>query len=84
MISYKTFGTCSREINFEIENGKVKTVKFVGGCKGNTQGLEKLVEGMEIDTVIKKLSGIECRGNTSCPDQLARALAKYKIENNLK
>ena len=79
MYSYKTFGTCSRQINYEItEDNKVKNVKFVGGCAGNTQGVAKLVEGRDIDEVISLLSGIKCRGNTSCPDQLARALIKLK------
>lgn len=79
MYSYKTFGTCSRQINYEItEDNKVKNVKFVGGCAGNTQGVAKLVEGRDVDEVISLLSGIKCRGNTSCPDQLARALIKLK------
>ena len=76
---YNTFGTCSRQINYEItEDNKVKNVKFVGGCAGNTQGVAKLVEGRDVDEVISLLSGIKCRGNTSCPDQLARALIKLK------
>lgn len=83
MFSYKTFGTCSREITFDIENNKVKNVKFIGGCKGNTQGIEKLIEDMDINEVITRLKGIPCRGTTSCPDQLARALEQYKIENNI-
>ena len=79
MYSYKTFGTCSRQINYEItDDNKVKNVKFVGGCAGNTQGVAKLVEGRDVDEVISLLSGIKCRGNTSCPDQLARALIKLK------
>lgn len=81
MFSYKTYGTCSREITFEVEKGKLKNVKFIGGCKGNTQGIEKLVEGMELNEVISRLKGIPCRGTTSCPDQLARALEKYIEEN---
>lgn len=72
---YKTSGTCSREIQYEVENGIVKNVKFIGGCNGNTQGVAALVEGMKIEEVISRLKGIQCgmRG-TSCPDQLAKAL----------
>lgn len=79
MYSYKTRGTCSREIVFEVEDGIVKNVQFVGGCSGNTQGVGKLAEGMTVDEVITRLQGIDCGGKgTSCPDQLARALQKYK------
>ena len=72
---YKTSGTCSREIHYEVENGIVKNVKFIGGCNGNTQGVAALVEGMKIEEVISRLKGIQCgmRG-TSCPDQLVKAL----------
>ena len=75
MYSYKTKGTCSTEIFFDVEDGKVKNVKFVRGCNGNLTGIGALVEGMEVEEVIKKLKGITC-GNkaTSCPDQLAKAL----------
>ena len=78
--SYKTKGTCSREILIEVDNtGIVRNVKFIGGCHGNTQGVSKLVEGMKIDDVISKLKGIDCNGRgTSCPDQLAKALEKIK------
>lgn len=79
MYSYKTFGTCSREIQFDIENDVVREVRFVGGCDGNTKGVATLVQGMKVDDVIQKLRGIDCAGKgTSCPDQLARALEKYK------
>ncbi|MBR4949307.1 MAG: TIGR03905 family TSCPD domain-containing protein [Clostridia bacterium] len=75
MYSYKTKGVCSRQIDFEIEDGKLKNVKFYGGCNGNTQGLSKLVEGMDAKEVVERLKGTNCsmRG-TSCPDQLARAV----------
>lgn len=77
--SYKTRGTCSRQIDFEVEGTKVYNVKFMGGCSGNTQGIQKLADGMEIDTLISQLSGIDCNGRgTSCPDQLAKALIQYK------
>ncbi len=81
MNTYKTYGTCSRQILYDVEDGKVKNVKFIGGCLGNLQGVAKLVEGRDIDEVISLLSGIKCRNNTSCPDQLANALKQYK-ENN--
>lgn len=77
MESYITHGTCSRKINFEIENGVVTKCEFVGGCTGNTQGVAKLVIGLTPKQVIDKLSGIQCRGGTSCPDQLAEAMKKY-------
>ena len=78
---YKTKGTCTREIELEVEDGKIAYVNFVGGCDGNTQGLSKLVQGMEVDDVIERLSGIGCGlRKTSCPDQLARALTAYKEE----
>jgi len=73
--TYKTKNTCSRSIEFEVENGIVKNVKFNGGCMGNTQGIAALVKGMKVEDVIAKCEGIQCgfRG-TSCPDQLAKAL----------
>ena len=77
--TYKTQGTCSREISFEVEDGKVKNVSFFGGCNGNLKGISSLVEGMEVDEVIKKLEGIKCGfKQTSCPDQLAKALKEIK------
>ena len=77
--SYKTHGTCSREIDFEVDGNTVHNVKFCGGCSGNTQGVQKLAEGMDIDKLISLLSGIDCNGRgTSCPDQLAKALLEYK------
>lgn len=77
--SYKTSGTCSREIYFEIEDGKLKNVEYVGGCNGNLKGISSLVEGMDIDDVIARLEGTTCGGKpTSCPDQLARALKEAK------
>lgn len=72
---YKTSGTCSQAIEFDVDNGIVKNVKFIGGCNGNTQGVGKLVEGMKVEDVISRLKGIKCGMRpTSCPDQLARAL----------
>ena len=78
MHTYKTKGTCSRLIKFDVDGDKVKDVQFVMGCHGNTQGVAKLVEGMDIHEVIKRLKGIDCNGRgTSCPDQLAQALEQY-------
>jgi len=71
---YKTKGTCSRTIEFEIDGDVVKNVEFIGGCAGNTAGIGKLVEGKKAEDVVKMLSGINCRGGTSCPDQLATAI----------
>ena len=77
--SYKTRGTCSREITFEVEKGKVKNVQFYGGCNGNLKGIGALVEGMDIDEVITRVEGIQCGMKaTSCPDQLAQALKAAK------
>ena len=80
--SYTTRGTCSRKINFDLEDGIVKNVNFVGGCNGNTKGISQLVNGMQAEDVIKKLEGTQCgfRG-TSCPDQLARALRAALADN---
>ena len=81
-MNYKTSGVCSQQINFDIEGNKLKNVQFIGGCSGNTQGVARLVEGMDIEEVIGRLEGIRCGFRpTSCPDQLAKALKKYK-ENN--
>lgn len=72
--SYKTSGTCSTRIDFEIDENILKNVSFTGGCNGNLQAVSKLVEGLPVDEVIKKLGGISCNGRpTSCGDQLARA-----------
>lgn len=74
---YKTKGTCSQHILFDIEDSKVKNVQFIGGCNGNLQGIGKLVEGLDVTEVIERLKGIHCGTKpTSCPDQLATALSK--------
>ncbi len=75
---YNTKGTCSRQITFDVTDGKVTSVNFIGGCKGNLQAVAKLVEGKTVDEVISLLKGIDCRAGTSCADQLATALIKYK------
>ena len=75
--SYQTSGTCSREILFEIEDGKVRNVQYIGGCNGNLKGIGALIEGMEVNEAISRLDGITCGPKaTSCPDQLAKALKK--------
>lgn len=72
---YKTKGTCSQRIFFDIEDGKVKNVQFLGGCNGNLKGIAALVEGMDAEEVISRVEGIRCgMKGTSCPDQLAKAL----------
>ena len=82
MYNYKTRGTCSRQINFDVVDGKLTNVSFVGGCNGNLQGIGALVEGMTVEDAITRLQGISCNGRpTSCPDQLAQALIQYKSQN---
>lgn len=72
---YKTKGTCSHGITFELEGGRLKNVRFQGGCSGNTQGVAALVEGMPAEEAVRRLSGIRCGFKpTSCPDQLAKAV----------
>ena len=79
MYEYKTSGTCSRSILFDIEDGKIKAVEFTGGCHGNLQGISALVKGMRVEEVIQRMEGICCgRKSTSCPDQLAQALIAAK------
>lgn len=74
--TYKTQGTCSKSIEIELEGDIVKSVRFEGGCHGNTQGIGLLTRGMQAADVIARLEGIDCKGRgTSCPDQLAKALA---------
>ncbi len=80
MFVYKTKGTCSRAIEIEVAGDTIKSVNFVGGCAGNTQGVARLAEGMKIDEAIARLKGIQCRGGTSCPDQLAQALMEIKAQ----
>ena len=76
---YKTQGVCSRAIHFEVEDNNLTDVTFEGGCAGNTQGVARLIEGMDIDDAISRLDGIHCGPRpTSCPDQLAKALKQYK------
>lgn len=78
MESYRTKGTCSRQIIFEVKDNKLTELKFINGCSGNLQAIAKLTLGKDIDEIIDVLKGIKCRENTSCPDQLANALIEYK------
>lgn len=74
-INYTPRGVCSRQITIEITDGVIDSVRFMGGCSGNTQGVASLVRGMKVDEAIERLEGINCNGKgTSCPDQLAKAL----------
>ena len=80
---YKTSGTCSSAINLEVEGDIIKSVSFTGGCNGNLQGISRLVEGMKVEDAISRLKGIRCGfKNTSCPDQLARALESLEAANS--
>lgn len=78
MYVYRTKGTCSQGIEIEMDGSTIKSVHFIGGCTGNTQGVARLAAGMDIDEAISRLKGIQCRNGTSCPDQLARALMQIK------
>ena len=78
-IEYKTKGTCSRGIVVDVEDGVILSCKFIGGCSGNTQGVARLLVGMTVDEAIARLDGIKCGfKSTSCPDQVAKALAEHK------
>ena len=74
METYKTTGTCAPAIEYEVADGKLVSCRFLGGCRGNTQGVARLAEGRPIEEIVRLLKGIQCRNGTSCPDQLARAL----------
>ncbi len=80
--TYRPQGVCSTEMIFDInENNIVKDLKVIGGCNGNLKGISSLITGMKIDDIIVKLSDIKCGyKDTSCPDQIAKALKKYKIK----
>jgi len=80
---HRNKGTCSQSVRFEIEDNKVKNVQFLGGCHGNLQGISKLAEGMDADELIARLKNIRCGlKQTSCPDQLAKAVLEAKEELN--
>lgn len=75
MNTYITKGVCSKKISFDVQDNVIKKIEFESGCNGNLQGISKLVEGMKVEDVVKKLKGIRCGDKqTSCPDQLAIAL----------
>lgn len=74
MKTFRTSGTCSQAIAYEVVDGVITQCQFLGGCPGNTQGVARLVVGRRVEEVVPLLKGIQCRGGTSCPDQLARAL----------
>ena len=77
-MKYKTQGVCAREKSFEVRDNKLYNVTFTCGCSGNTQGLGRLVEGMDVKEAIQRLDGIHCGPrSTSCPDQLAKALKQF-------
>ncbi len=74
-ITYPCIGTCSRQVEIELEGDTIRNVTFTGGCHGNTQGIAALVRGMKVADAAARLEGIDCHGKgTSCPDQLAKAL----------
>lgn len=78
-MQYKTSGTCSTMIDFEVDGDVITSVAFTGGCNGNLKGISSLVQGMKVDDAIQRLQGIKCGfKNTSCPDQLANALMQWK------
>lgn len=78
-MQYITSGTCSKSIDIEVDGDIIKSVVFTGGCNGNLKGISALVVGQKIDDVIPRLSGIKCGfKETSCPDQLAKALTQIK------
>ena len=82
MTVFNTKGVCSRSIEIELDGDTIKSVKFNGGCNGNTHGVAALVKGMKVDEAISRLKGIDCGGRgTSCPDQLAKALEQMKTQN---
>ena len=79
IFEYDPKGVCSRHFIFDIDDNKIKSLQIIGGCAGNTQGITKLVEGMDVDDVINKLKDIDCHGKgTSCPDKISEALVKFK------
>ena len=81
VFTYKTMGVCSRNITIDVDGNTIQSVKFDGGCNGNTKGLAALLAGMDVDDAIARLEGTTCGfKSTSCPDQLAQALKAYKTE----
>ena len=80
--TYKTRGTCSQQISFDLVDGKLHNVRFLGGCNGNLKGIGSLVEGSDAREVMERLRGISCGMKpTSCPDQLALAIQAALDQN---
>ncbi|MBP3442636.1 MAG: TIGR03905 family TSCPD domain-containing protein [Clostridia bacterium] len=80
--TYKTRGTCSSQITFDLDGDVVTNVKFYGGCNGNLKGIANLVEGMKVEEITERLSGVTCGfKSTSCPDQLAKAITEAYNRN---
>ena len=83
MFTYAPKGTCSRQIIFNVDaDNKLRGVRFIGGCSGNLQGIARLVEGKDINEIEALLAGVRCKGNTSCPDQLSKAMTEYKASKS--
>lgn len=80
-LSYQTSGSCATRIDIEIEDGIITATSFVNGCAGNTQAVAALVRGMKVSEAVERLKGIACQGDTSCPDQLARALEQSQAQH---
>ncbi len=80
-IEYRPQGVCSRQMILEVEHGVIRSLRVIGGCNGNLQGISRLVEGMEVEDAIRRLEGIRCGFRaTSCPDQLAQALKQARAQ----
>ena len=79
---YQTSNVCAREIHFDVVNGIVHNVVFDGGCRGNTQGVAALAEGVAIEDIPLRLRNIDCTGGHSCPDEFAKAAEQYIAENS--
>lgn len=83
MYSYRTKGTCSRQINFDLEGDKVKNVEFIGGCNGNLKAISKLIDGMSVDEIAAVLEGNTCgQRSTSCADQLVKGLREAQAQQD--
>lgn len=80
-VAYKTSNVCAQELSFDVVNGMVFNVAFQGGCRGNTQGVAALAEGLPLEDVVTRLKGIDCHGGHSCPDELAKAVEQYMRDN---
>lgn len=78
---YATSNVCAREIQFDVIDGFVRNIEFTGGCRGNTQGVAALAEGLKPEEIIPRIKGIDCQGGNSCPNELAKALEQYLSEN---